>query len=142
MSKELGLISEMRFQLAATLKGFTVSKPQGDYSPYDFVLDTGKRLVRVQVKSSSYIDNQGRFHFNLKSGATQSRAYTALEVHFFALYVVSLDLFYIIPQALLNGRKTIKITPNGKFDDFKNAWDFSPGKIRYERNEGSTRRAE
>lgn len=141
MSKELGLISEMRFQLAATLRGLTVSKPPADSSPYDFIVDTGKKLLRVQVKSTRHRDSQHRYNFNLKTG-NADRAYTAAQVHFFALYIVELDLFYIIPQALLRGRKTIKISLNGKFDDFKNNWDFSPGKIRYERNEGSTRRAE
>lgn len=133
MSKELGLISEIRFQLAATLRGLTVSKPHGDNSPYDFILDTGKKLLRIQVKSTRHKDAQGRFNFNLNTGVS-SRAYTASEVHFFALYVVEIDAFYIIPQALLRGYKTLKITPNGKFEIFKNNWTFETGKIRYERD--------
>lgn len=134
MSKELGLISEMRFELAATLRGFTVSKPQGDNSPYDFILDTGGRLLRVQVKSSGHKDKQGRLNFNLKAGSTNTRVYTAAQVHFFALHDTIEGVFYIIPQPLLRGYKTLKITPNGKYESYKDNWDFSPGKIRYERN--------
>lgn len=141
MSKELGLISEMRFQLAATLRGLTVSKPPADSSPYDFIVDTGKKLLRIQVKSTRQKDRSGRYHFNLKTGR-QDRAYTAAEVHFFVLYIVELDLFYIIPQALLRGKKTLKIYDNAKYDAFKNNWEFSPGKVRYERNENVSGRAE
>jgi hypothetical protein len=133
MSKELGHISEIRFQLAATLRGFTVSKPQGDYSPYDFILDSGKKLYRIQVKSTNHF-SEGRYHFNLKSGSKSTRCYTASEVHYFALYVIPEDAFYIIPQALLRGFKTLKIYRNGKYESFRDNWDFTPGKIRYERN--------
>ena len=51
-----------------------------------------------------------------------------------AFYVVDQDVFYIIPQALLRGFKTLKITPNGKYEEFRENWDFSTGKIRYERD--------
>lgn len=134
MSKEQGLIAEIRFQLAATLKGLTVSRPCGDFSPYDFVIDNGKRLARVQVKSTTFRDKQGRYNFNLKQGATQSRAYTSSEVHFFALYIIPLNTFYIIPQPLLRGYKTLKISLNGKYEIFKEEWSFSSGKVRYERS--------
>jgi len=139
MSKELGLISEMRFELAATLRGFTVSKPQGDNAPYDFILDTGGRLLRVQVKSSGHIDKHGRLNFNLKTGHAQHRSYTAAQVHFFALHDTINEVFYVIPQPLLKGYKTLKILPSGKFKEYKENWDFSPGKIRYERDERSPR---
>jgi PD-(D/E)XK endonuclease len=136
MSKDQGQISELRFQLAATVRGFTVSKPHGDNSPYDFILDNGSRLYRIQVKSTAF-DRGGSYIFHLYSGAGR-RIYTAAQVHFFALYIVPEDTFFIIPFTLLRGRKDFSLSMNGKFKAFKENWDFSPGKIRYERDEGST----
>lgn len=133
MSKALGLISEMRFELAATLKGFIVSSPPADNAPYDFILDNGRDLYRIQVKSTRDKDPLNRYHFNLKTG-NQDLAYNEDQVHFFALYIVSTDTFYIIPRSLLNGHKTVKIFDNGKFEDYKEDWTFKVREIGNERD--------
>ncbi len=42
----------MGFMFKAAGLGFGVAKPCGDSERYDFILDSGKRLWRVQVKST------------------------------------------------------------------------------------------
>ena len=47
-----GEIAEMAFLLKTARLGLCVSKPYGDSYAYDFIVDTGTRLWRVQVKST------------------------------------------------------------------------------------------
>src|SRR5204862_8070091 len=54
-SKRQGELSELAFVYKAASLGFTVAKPYGDNERYDFVVDSGQRLWRVQVKSTSYL---------------------------------------------------------------------------------------
>src|SRR5206468_9494879 len=51
--KPQGEMAELCFLCRATTLGLTVSKPYGDSARYDFVVDAGAGLLRVQVKSVS-----------------------------------------------------------------------------------------
>jgi PD-(D/E)XK endonuclease len=51
--KQLGELAEMMFMVKATTKGLIVSKPYGESHRYDFLVDSGKRIWRVQVISST-----------------------------------------------------------------------------------------
>ena len=52
-SKRTGELSEAAFLHKAVELGFRVTKPWGDSERYDFVLDSGKRLWRVQIKCTA-----------------------------------------------------------------------------------------
>lgn len=51
--KWMGDVAEGAFLYKAMEMGMVVSKPWGDNARYDFAVDTGKKLLRVQVKSTS-----------------------------------------------------------------------------------------
>src|SRR5438132_4870328 len=51
-TKKKGEAAELAFMLKAVSLGFGVAKPWGNGERYDFILDTGTRLWRVQVKST------------------------------------------------------------------------------------------
>ena len=48
----IGVIRETMFTVAAMQKGWLVFQATHPQSPYDFVVDTGEELLRVQVKST------------------------------------------------------------------------------------------
>src|SRR5713101_7932451 len=50
--KQRGELAEMAFTYKAAGLGFGVAKPYGDSERYDFILDSGVKLWRVQVKST------------------------------------------------------------------------------------------
>ena len=50
-SKRKGEMAELVFALKAISMGFSVSKPFGDSDPYDLVVESHGRLLRIQVKS-------------------------------------------------------------------------------------------
>jgi hypothetical protein len=52
-AKEKGELGELAFLHKAASLGFGVAQPYGDKEHYDFILDSGERFWRVQVKSTS-----------------------------------------------------------------------------------------
>jgi hypothetical protein len=52
--KERGEWAELCFMARAAGMGMSVSKPHGDSRRYDVLVETGRRIVRVQVKSTIY----------------------------------------------------------------------------------------
>ena len=50
--KERGEWVELVFMAMAVRLGFRVSKPWGDSSAYDVGIESGERILRVQVKST------------------------------------------------------------------------------------------
>ena len=62
-TKRRGELAELAFVYKAASLGFGVAKPYGDSERYDFILDSGSRLWRIQVKSTSTLLN-GMYHVN------------------------------------------------------------------------------
>ena len=101
--KERGEWVELQFMARAVRKGFKVSKPWGDSSAYDVGVESGVRILRVQVKSTDCRTEYG-YLCQFKPNA-HSRPYTLKQIDFFAAYVIPEDGWYLIPAALLLGAR-------------------------------------
>jgi hypothetical protein len=90
----------------AMFHGYKVSKPWGESSAFDVGVSSGRRILRVQVKSTSNRTGTG-YYCQFKPNFF-SRDYTLDQVDFFAAFVIPQDAWYIIPARLLLGvdRKT------------------------------------
>ena len=86
--KQQGELAEMGFMFKAAGLGFGVAKPWGDSERYDFALDTGKRFVRVQVKST-YVARRQSYSVNAKR--SHNMAYTTEQIDFLVAYIVAKD---------------------------------------------------
>ena len=106
--KALGEAAEAAFLAKVTSLGFGVSKTWGDSERYDFILDSGKQLWRVQVKSSRHSDGS-RYIVKLKGAA----AYTAKEIDFIVAYIVPENLWYVIPISVAASRGQMYVSPHG-----------------------------
>lgn len=101
-SNQKGDIGEAYFALKATEKGYWVGKmPQG--CPYDFVLDRGNGVERIQVKYRS-TSSKGTIQLNAYNASPQSnRSYKDL-VDQFAVYNPETQGVYLIPANLITGK--------------------------------------
>src|SRR5580693_1807556 len=100
--KERGEWVEAQFIAEALGRGYTVLKPWGDSQPFDVALIFGNRVVRVQVKSTSFRVSTG-YMCQFKTNY-HGRQYTPNLIDFFASYVVPQRTWYIIPGwVLFNG---------------------------------------
>ena len=97
--KERGEWVEALFIAELLRRGYTVLKPWGDSQPFDVALNFGNRIVRVQVKSTSFrVDNGYKCQFK---GNFHGRQYTLKLLDFFAGYVVPQETWYVIPAPVL-----------------------------------------
>ena len=75
-TKRTGELSEAAFLHKAVAEGFGVAKPWGDSERYDFILDNGDRLLRVQVKCTAYLRARGYDIQPIYTDRTHKAAYT------------------------------------------------------------------
>jgi Pyruvate/2-oxoacid:ferredoxin oxidoreductase delta subunit len=119
--KALGEAAEAAFLAKATRLGFGVAKTWGDSERYDFILDSGQKLWRIQVKSCRHF----RSYYKVTTrGATQP--YTAEQIDFIAIYIVPENLWYVIPISLAASRDRLYVSPNralhSKYEKYREAW--------------------
>jgi hypothetical protein len=128
--KRKGELAELVFVLKAATLGLGVCKPYGDSLPFDFVVASAGRLLRVQVKSAFTHSRRGfMIHVGFRARGQRHTAYTADDIDFFAAYVVAYDAWYIIPVSAIAGCKYIRVYPDGvrkrncgAFENYREAW--------------------
>ena len=126
-AKRQGEVAELAFMHKAASLGFGVAKPYGDSFPYDFILDSGKKLWRVQVKSTNQMF-QGAYAINAQRRLGWGTCpYKAREVDIVAAYVVPLDCWYIVPLRAMRKKKSMRVYPHaaekdGRYGRYKEAW--------------------
>lgn len=112
--KQQGDTTELRFMLLNHELGYIVSKPFGDNAKYDLIVDTGKELQRVQVKSTRRKEtSSGMDCYNclVCSGADSKQQYSKEDIDYIAIYVIPEDAWYKIPITEVKG-KTVKLYPH------------------------------
>ena len=107
-----GQIIELKVQIELLRYGFDISVPSYNASKYDLIVDTGKELLKIQVKKSRS-KSLTSFTFDCYSqnvgGAVRNKhKYTADEVDYFA--TVWEDKVYLIPIDETSMTKTIQFS--------------------------------
>ena len=106
-------------------EGIRALKPYGDSASYDLGAEGGRRIWRVQVKSTIYC-RRGR-EYSLNVMGPGRKRYPKGTVDFFAVFVIPLDEWYIIPYAAMGRRLTMHITPGSKRSkwlQYREAWEL------------------
>ena len=125
--KRLGEVAEAAFMAKASALGFGVSKTWGDSDRYDFIVDGGAGLWRVQVKSAHRAGEDGGYSF--RSHGHSQDAYRAEEIDALVAYVVPEDAWYVFPAAVFVGMKSMKLfggsrRRRSKFERYREAWEI------------------
>jgi hypothetical protein len=105
--KRLGEAVEAAFLAKATMLGFPVLKPWGDSRPYDFAVESGRRLWRVQVKCAT--SHRGTRCDARAAGSGE--LYTLDDIDFLAAYVIARDLWYVVPAEALDTPRSAEPSP-------------------------------
>ena len=132
-TKRMGELAELAFMYRAASEGIGVAKPYGDSHAYDFLVQHGRKLARVQVKSC-FTKKRGyrrtQFPIRVVHALAKTRALYSLEdIDFLAAYVAPHQAWYVIPVEVLGKSTTIYLYPGGKstrigafFESYKEAW--------------------
>jgi hypothetical protein len=126
-TKITGERSEANFLNRAASLGFGVAKPWGDSLRYDFVLDNGERLWRVQVKCTECLRAQA-YETRATYTTGKGRAvYTRADIDFIAAHIVPLDIWYILPVEVCEPAPMLRFYPHReakkmRLEQYREAW--------------------
>src|SRR5271169_1819532 len=110
--KERGEWAELYFMMMAVGLGMKVLRLFGDSGRYDVGVENGVRVVRVQVKSTIYTRRNGEYSLNVMG--PQRRKYEPGTVDFFAILLIPIDDWYIIPfEVMGRTNSSIHFSPEG-----------------------------
>ena len=114
-----GQLIELKVQEEFLRYGFDISIPTYNSSRYDLLVDTGKEILKIQIKKSIG-KTKNSFCFecvssNVRSNSmTSKRKYTEEEIDYFA--TVWKDKVYLIPVEETSVSKTLR--DDGTFNDY------------------------
>jgi hypothetical protein len=124
--KQLGEWAELCFMARAADRGFCVFKPHGDSASYVVGVEQNGRFMRAQVKSTTF-RRKGSYTCNILGPKRQR--YTSNKLDFFAVYLVPIDVWYIIPFEIVQGNHSPNLTPRSghKFSHYMEGWNLLRG---------------
>ena len=134
-TKRMGELAELAFMYRAASEGIGVARPYGDSHPYDFLVQHGRRLARVQVKSC-FSSQRGSacagFPIHVSHNARSGRLlYSSEEIDFIAAFVAPHAAWYMIPVDALGKTKFIRLYPGRKsrrpgafYETYREAWQL------------------
>jgi hypothetical protein len=114
--KERGEWAELYFMMLAAGLGMNVSRPFGSAWRYDVGVENGGG---VQVKSSIYRRREGDYSVNVKG--PKRKKYAPGTVDYFAILLIPIDDWYIIPYEVMGMHFTPK-SKRDKYDQYREAW--------------------
>ncbi len=123
-----GNVSELEALRVFNKAGFVVSIPFGNGAPYDLVVDIGKRMLKVQVKTGRLRGGCVLFAAQRINGhhGTKRYKYDEGEIDLFAVYCPDNERIYLVPTLgdLAEGRLRIDATKNNQQQLIRWAKDF------------------
>ena len=129
-TKRMGEIAEIAFMYRAAIEGIGVARPYGDSHPYDFLVQHGRKLFRVQVKSC-FTPYRTGFPISVSRniGEDKRLLYSQQDVDFIAAYVAPHQAWYLIPIESVTKTKCIRLYPGRKnrraaafYETYREAW--------------------
>ena len=125
-TKRTGELSEAAFLLKAKTLGFGVSRPWGDSERYDFVLDSGQRLWRAQIKCTASVRARGYDIQPTHTDQTRKAPYTIDDIDVLFAHIIPLDIWYVLPVEAFAPCKSLRFYPQGcnraRFEQYREAW--------------------
>ena len=123
--KERGEWAELCFMALAKGMGLGVLKPFGESGRYDVAVENGGPIWRVQVKSTIYCRRGNEYSLNVMGPGRKQ--YKKGTVDFFAVWVIPVGEWYIIPYAAMGRKTTLHFTSGSKrakWARYREAWDL------------------
>jgi hypothetical protein len=131
--KRAGELSEAAFLLKAQTMGFRVLKPWGDSERYDFVLDSGGRLWRVQLKSTAVVHARGYEVQPTYSVYRKGKSgYTADEIDVLVVHIRPRDVWYVLPAEVVALCRNLRFYPDiacrsARWEKYREDWSVMGG---------------
>jgi len=128
--KRTGELSEAAFLLKAQSMGFQVAKPWGDSERYDFIVDSGGRLWRVQLKCTEVLHGRGYEVQPIYGVYGKGKAaYTEDEIDVLVVHIGPRNVWYVIPVEAFVTCKNLRFYPDivckgARWESYREAWQL------------------
>jgi hypothetical protein len=125
--KKRGEWVELVFAVRAMELGLSLARPWGESSGYDFMVDQGERIVRVQVKSTIFKEGEEGYSCSLKDS---KGPYKKGSFEYVAAYVIPEDVWFILPEKIIRGMWSVGLYPKletAKYREYQEAWHLLRG---------------
>jgi len=129
-----GELGEVAFMHKATGLGFALALPYGHLHRYDFIVDGGRNLWRVQVKTSTCLVRGFHrlcvYNYNSRTGYNES------EIDFVAVLILPEGIWYILPvrsigapgfvfpSERMRGHGPLRVLPRGLAPAARAGWAY------------------
>ena len=118
-TNQKGLITELSVALELIKLGYAVSQPLNADSKYDFIVDTGNQLIRIQVKTAHLNKNETGFEFKCRSVTVNSskvncKYYSPDDVDYFATFWDG--EVYLVPVNQCSANKSLYFEKHARQD--------------------------
>jgi hypothetical protein len=125
--KRRGELAELAFIHKATSLGFAVARTYGDSQHYDFIVHSDPHFWKVQVKSSSALQDGAYMVNAIHSTNGRYTAYTDDEIDFLVAHIVPEDAWFVIPVAAFIPHQSLYVYPRGQskigpYEEYRDAW--------------------
>ena len=110
-----GELGEVAFLHKATELGFMVAQPYGTSYRFDFIVQGGQNLWRMQIKSASQISGHLYSVSICRNQGRRALPYSESEIDFVAVYIIPEDTWYILPVREVVGRVCLLFRPKGYY---------------------------
>ena len=110
--------------------GLKVLRPFGDSSSYDVGVELPDRILRIQVKSTNR-QRAGTQSYALHLHGWKPEHYAKGAIDFFAIYLILVDTWYILPFEVTGVSTALHFTSGGrceKHKQYREAWDLLKAK--------------
>src|ERR1041385_2961706 len=129
LTKRRGELAEAAFLVKAASMGIGVAKPWGDSERYDFIIDAGGRLLKVQIKSAHCLSAARSGGYHIRAQPRQNVSYRPDEIDLLIAYIVPLDLWYVFPPEAFVNMTSVHLFPNSdqrrsRFEQYREAWEW------------------
>jgi PD-(D/E)XK endonuclease len=126
-SNRRGEIGEAAFVHEAMRLGFVVARPYGQGRRYDFMVEGGHKLWRIQVKTCGTLKGD-LYRVNIRCKTNRvGHAYSSSDVDFVVVYIMPEQTWYVLPIRAVAGRTTLLFRPEGyarpdAYARYREAW--------------------
>ena len=117
---DFGRATQARFLLDAHLRGLLVSLPFDSFPGYDAVVDTGRRVYRVQIKGARASRRKSRPSYVVNVNRHLRHAFPRFDV--LAVWCDGDAKWIIIPAKRCRGIRQLFIRPTGHLHRYADNW--------------------
>jgi len=118
-----GCFAEQLFSAECLRRNIPICFPVLDSSPYDCIIDVNKELLKIQIKSTTKIPNEGEPNVQVTLTNGIKINYTLDNVDYFVIWSEFYNGFFIFPN--MGDMQAVRISLTGERKHQFNNFDFN-----------------